>query len=128
MVLVDAVCRLDVDVSMIQGALQLSGSALKAEGMKISLAHTEAVSEGWTERTLIALRIFCQELKDSGQTDFTFEQFRAIRESDPPITHKAWGSFASKAASLGIIRSTERYQKAKSAKTHSHPVLSWFIV
>ena len=110
MVLVYAVHRLDVDVGMIQGNLWLTGSALKAEGMKISLAHTEAVSEGWTERTLIALRMFCQDLKAQGKRTFLMEDFRESQRAYPPASPNCWGAFTNTAARRMIIRWTGEYE------------------
>ena len=108
-----------------QMTFQLTGSALKAQGMTLASDHTEIVSPGWSERTLEALQIFCAERKRSGSPRFVFEDFRITRSHDEPITHKAWGHIPVKAAHLGIIRSTGEYRKAKSQKTHAHIVQVW---
>jgi len=107
---------------MIQVAMELSGSALKARGQRLALDHA---GESWACRTVEALRTFCENLKLSGNDTFTFEEFRATREHDLPASHKAWGSIPGIAARHGIIRSTGQYRKAKSLKTHAHPILAW---
>lgn len=111
-----------------QIAFILNGSAALAArdfGIQRASYHTEAEYPGWAARTIDALRIFCADAKSSGKSEFTFEQFRAIRQHDAPASHKAWGSIPRIAAAAGIIEWTGRYELAKSIKTHGHPVKLW---
>ena len=113
---------------MQQIAMELSGSALKQRGQAVALDHADYESPGWSARTIEALRIFCDDLKRNGHITFTFEQFRATRSHDLPVSHKAWGSVPRIAVAKGIISWTGQYQNAKSLKTHAHPIRVWRIL
>lgn len=102
-----------------QLAFTLSGSALKSRGQELALKHA---GSAWLERTLMALREYCEQRKAIGQTRFAIEDFRASREHDAPASHYAWGSIPGKAIRLGIIRYTGEHRKAESLKTHAHDV------
>jgi hypothetical protein len=108
-----------------QVAMELSGQVLKIRGQQLALDHA---GESWASRTVEALRIFCENLKLSGNDTFAFEEFRVTMDHDAPLTFKAWGSIPGIAVKHGIIRSTGTYRKARSAKTHAHPVLVWKIL
>ncbi len=56
--------------------------------------------------------------------EFKIEDFRAYREqrrAEPPRHFNAWGALARVASNRGLIK-FERYEKARSVKTHCHPV------
>ena len=110
---------------MMQSTLPLDGTALKRAGQQIAIDHTEAVSAGWTERTLIALQIFCQDLKAAGKRTFLMEDFRESQRAYPPASPNCWGAFTNTASRRMIIRWTGEYDIAKSAKTHAHSVKRW---
>lgn len=110
---------------MIQTSFILNGSAAIAardRGIDQAATHAEESSPGWSDRTITALRIFCENLKAGDRREFLFEEFRVTRGSDAPHSHKAWGSIPGVAIRLGIIKFTGRYEPAKSLKTHGHEV------
>jgi hypothetical protein len=110
---------------MVQIQIPFSGSALKDQGINRAIEHAESENPGWTDRTLVALREFCADLKAQGWKVFTLEEFRSTRFKDPPASHHAWGALASIAARRGIIKWAGEYRNAVSPRTHSHPVRVW---
>ena len=53
------------------------------------------------------------------------ERFSVAFEGFGEFERSALASFFRLAAKRGLIRGTGRYVKAKSAKTHAHPVALW---
>jgi hypothetical protein len=105
-----------------------TGRALKEQGQQLALFNAGA---SWVEKTLEKLREFCAHLKQSGQTKFRFEQFRAAASDlglEQPASHKAWGAIPRQAVKAKIISPTNEYQPAQSEKTHAHPVRVWQIL
>lgn len=99
----------------------MNGQELKEQGQQLALEHAGG---DWQTQALAHLERFV-----AGRVDaFAIEDFRAyaIANGLPvPATHKAWGAFPQLAARRGLIRSTDSYRKARSKRTHSHPVLLW---
>lgn len=99
----------------------MNGQELKEAGQGLALEHAGA---DWQALALDHLQKFVA----GRQEPFAIEDFRAYaltRGLPHPVTHKAWGAFPQLAARRGLIRSTEQYRKARSARTHAHPVLLW---
>lgn len=73
----------------------------------------------WLSVALEALRIF-----SSQNEEITIEAFRAWWMQNggiPPISHHAYGALGGLAARRGLLRFL-RFEKAKSIKTHGHPI------
>jgi hypothetical protein len=101
------------------------GQSLKEQGQQLALFNA---GQDWASSTLEKLVVFCAQLKQSGQTKFRFEQFRAAAPAlgvAQPISHKAWGAIPRVAVKRKIIGPTNEYQAAQSEKTHAHPVRVW---
>lgn len=99
----------------------MNGKELKERGQDIALEHA---GEDWQALALVHLQQFVAGRREP----FAIEDFRAYalpRGLPAPVTHKAWGALPGLAARRGLIRSTETYRKARSARTHAHPVLLW---
>lgn len=99
----------------------MNGQELKERGQDLALEHA---GDCWQAQALAHL----QQFVAGRQEPFAIEDFRAYavaRGLPQPITHKAWGALPQFAARRGLIRSTDTYRKARSARTHAHPVLLW---
>lgn len=99
----------------------MNGQELKEQGQSLALEHA---GERWQAHALEHLQRFVAGRREP----FAIEDFRsyALANGLPqPVTHKAWGAFPKVAAKRGLIRSTDTYRKARSARTHAHPVLLW---
>jgi hypothetical protein len=108
--------------------MTLNGSILKAQGMTRAIENAESNSPGWTDRTIVALREFCDQLKSERIFSMAIEDFRATRYKDKPLSSNAWGSIPRIACRKGILRSTGSYRQANSPKTHRHPVMVYEII
>jgi hypothetical protein len=99
----------------------MNGQELKEQGQQLALEHA---GTDWQTQALTHLERFV-----AGRAEpFAIEDFRAYATDKglpKPATHKAWGAFPQLAARRGLIRSTDTYRKARSARTHNHPVLLW---
>lgn len=80
----------------------------------------------WKHNVIVELRAWIATRKDQGETHMTMEEFRHAARNHPD-SHKAWGALTSMARSAGLIEFA-CYTKAKSVKTHSHPVGLWRLV
>lgn len=103
----------------------MNANELKQAGQQTALDHA---GRKWTESTLDKLRAFCKARKDMGRSRFRLEEFRAVAEAagwELPPTSKAWGALPRIARRAGIIRATDKFEPAKSPKTHSHWVRVW---
>ncbi len=105
----------------------LTGHDLKIEGQQLALDYAGV---DFKEALPGALKKWCEKL--GRYSEFRFEQFRewALNEKELPEPSKpnAWGAIPTKAASMGLIESTGRYEKATALKTHSHPVQVWRVL
>jgi hypothetical protein len=104
---------------------KVSSRALKLAGMARTL---QAERAEWLQTALERLGRYARE---RAVPAFTAEQFRAfwLDSGRPePHSHHVWGALFNRAAHEGLIRATGRYVKAKSAKTHSHPVAEWTAI
>lgn len=99
----------------------MNGQELKEQGQDVALEHAGG---DWQAQALDHLQRFV-----AGRSEpFAIEDFRAwaVANGMPmPVTHKAWGALPCIASRRGLIRSTDTYRKARSARTHAHPVLLW---
>jgi hypothetical protein len=102
---------------MTQLPLNLSESRRRKErGMSLAASRNSE----WIALALEDLRVFA-----AGQDEFVLEGFRArqvLLHRPMPTNHHAWGALASAAIRAGIIEPTGRYVKARSVKTHAHPI------
>jgi hypothetical protein len=95
-----------------------NGESLKAAGCAQVL---EAEKLSWLRIAHAALRAFAAS---EYPREFTIEQLRdsfAKGHLNAPHHPNVWGALTREAIRLGVIRQTG-YTKAKSAKTHGHPV------
>ncbi|MEN6641030.1 MAG: hypothetical protein ABFE08_01155 [Armatimonadia bacterium] len=100
----------------------MNGQELKEQGQDLALEHA---GQDWQQQALEYLQ---QYVAIKRAEPFAIEDFRAFavtRGLPQPATHKAWGAFPRLAVKRGLIRSTETYRKARSPRTHAHPVLLW---
>lgn len=81
----------------------------------------------WPVLVLAELREWLAVQKASGVREMTIEQFRDVAVNQPNSS-KCWGNLPKMALKAGLIRATDRFVKASSVKTHSHPVKVWEIV
>ena len=80
----------------------------------------------WKHHIMAELRCWIERRKAMGYVTMTFEEFRH-EALNHPASHKAWGALASMAKRAGLIE-FDRYVKALSVKTHSHPIGLWRFV
>ena len=102
--------QLDLDLSQLG----------RDRGIKRAAEHA---GDPWMDT---AVKSFVAFLKLHGPS--TVEQFRYFWMSSgnaAPASHKAWGAMAMSAARQGLAVNTGRYVKAKSERTHAHPVPLW---
>lgn len=81
------------------------------------------VGDRWVSE---AAKDFAAFLRAQGAS--TAESWRAdylARGLEPPTSHKCWGAVVLSAARAGLVVGTGRYVKARSVKTHGHPVQIW---
>lgn len=104
--------------------MKSQGQILKEQGQQLALFNAGK----WTDLVIERLRDFCAERKAMNAPEFKIEDFRERLElSGGPLPHhsNAWGALPSIAVRQKLIRSTGRYEKAKSDRTHAHPVAIW---
>ncbi len=97
--------------------------ALKEEG--ISRAAENAGGE-WRREVVAYLRDW---LRPRRGEEIAFEEFRAQAPlAMHPKSTKAWGALPRMAVSAGLVAHTGRYTKARSPRTHAHPVALWRVL
>lgn len=105
----------------------LTGQTLKTEGQQLAFDYA---GTDFKEALPSVLQQWC--ILIGKRSEFRFEQFRewALNSKvlPEPSTPKVWGAVPSKAAALGLIEATGKYEKAKSVKTHSHAVQVWRVL
>lgn len=101
---------------------QPDGQALKDAGMAATL---ELEPAEWLELALDRLAAYAAERAVPTFLAEDFRRFWADSGRPEPHSHKVWGALFNHVAKQGLIRATGRYAKAKSAKTHGHPVMVW---
>jgi len=97
-----------------------SGKQLKECGMQLALQSTP---DEWKERVINELEQYARKNKT-----FTAEEFRAFwlsKGGEQPHSSNVWGAMFGRAAKLGLIKKTGKYQPAVSPKTHGHPIAVW---
>lgn len=104
-----------------------SGADLKAAGQAATL---DAETGEWKARTLFLFRVYLASFNPGDR--FAMEDFRAYADAcnhPEPHTHYVWGSLPAFLIKEGCqIRKTDHYRKAKSPRTHGHPVPLWEVV
>lgn len=90
------------------------------EGIQRAADHA---GQTWMDLAVTDLVRF---LRSQGPSTVEAWRFNWLAHGNPaPASHKAWGAVASSAARRGLIVNTGKYVKAKSIKTHAHPVPVW---
>ena len=88
---------------MIQTQFNLTGSALRDQGITRAADHAERESPGWSDRALAMLRRYVAEVGGRFQAEDVRAWAKAHGLDDPP--HKrAWGGVMVKARNKGLIR------------------------
>lgn len=105
----------------LNAATAAAGRRRKDEGQALALAN----AGDWKDKTLAEFKQWLTDRRASGAKTVTMEEFRAIAQAAPP-SHKSWGGFTTMVKNLGLIEFVE-YVRARSEKTHAHPVISWRI-
>ncbi len=99
------------------------GESLKRAGQQLAL---DFPGQAWQASIVEAFREWCQARRGS---TVVIEDFRSqVSLSLHPHSPKCWGSLPRLAAKAGLIRSTGRYAKARSPRTHSHPVAVYEVL
>lgn len=102
--------------------------------LQLDLQVAEAARDrGLSTTTIANLRWIAQALEDLGafaraRGRLTLEEYRsnrAARGLPEPTSHHAWGALAQVAAKRRVLVFTGEYQKARSKRTHAHPVKVW---
>ena len=105
----------------------LTAQDLKHKGQQLAFDYA---GTDFKEALRPALEQWCWQIGKAAE--FRFEQFRewALNSKvlPEPSSPKVWGAVPSKAAALGLIEATGKYEKAKSVKTHSHAVQVWRVL
>lgn len=87
--------------------------------------------EEFHDWALAAFPTFANYVRSCGGTEFVMEDFRYWAQQQSgfvaPRSHNAWGAVATALTKKGLIRSSGRYEAARSPKTHSHPVRVWLV-
>ena len=102
-----------------------AGEQLKRNGQKQALDHSGSV---WLSKVMDTMRFWLVLRKSRDEPLFRFEELRAYCEQFHdliPASHFAWGALPRVAVRAGLIEFTDKYVKAESPKTHSHPVKQW---
>lgn len=100
-----------------------AGRFLREDGIRRA---KESERAEWFELAIQLLRTFLAQLPAGAA--FAFEDFRAFALGCGlchPHTHHVWGSLPREAVRAGLIAWTGRYEPARSARTHGHPVKLW---
>lgn len=101
----------------------MSGRFLKEQGQKRAL---DGAGPEWSARALALLRDWLTTRR--GEL-VVFEDFRAQIPLDAhPASAKAWGALPRMAVKAKLIASTGDYAKARSPRTHAHPVALWRVL
>lgn len=112
---------------MIQHALALPLPSTSAEGRRArdrGIRKTESANGPWLQDAMAALRRFCVD-----RTEVRVEEFRhwwlanGGREPTSPNAYGALGNAMNRCTWLRFAR----YEKAKSVKTHAHPVAIYSV-
>ncbi len=101
----------------------LSGRFLKEAGQQRAL---DGAGSDWSQTIIALLRDWL--LPRQGQR-IVFEDFRAQVPLDShPQSPKAWGALPAMACRAKLIEATGEYARAKSPRTHAHPVALWRVL
>ncbi|MBU0917859.1 MAG: hypothetical protein KKD97_16050 [Gammaproteobacteria bacterium] len=104
-----------------------SGRDLKLAGQAATL---DAEADEWKQATVFLFKSYLKQFAPGDR--FAMEDFRAYADScnhPSPHTHHVWGSMPAVFIAAGArIKSTGEYHKAKSPRTHGHPVLYWEVL
>ena len=84
------------------------------------------IAGDWRERAMDELRHWLDARCQEGIRTMTMEVFRHAARHQP-ASHMAWGALATLAKNAGLLRPLG-YVKARSVRTHAHPVMRWEIV
>ena len=105
----------------------LTSQDLKQQGQQIAFDYAGV---DFKEALPSVLQQWC--ILIGKRAEFRFEQFREwalnSKALPEPSTPKVWGAVPSKAAAMGLIEATGKYEKATSLKTHGHPVQLWRVL
>lgn len=107
---------------MVRGMDDMGGLLAKAAGQQLTLD----VNVAWAQHAIVELKAWLANRKQAGVTHMTMEEFRQVA-TNHPSSHKAWGALTTTAKSLGLIV-FDGYVRARSLKTHAHPVGQWKIL
>lgn len=99
-----------------------ASDAAKMAGQQLTLDCAEL----WVEAVLSELKGWMAQRRAERNYLMTFEEFREVARNHP-ASHKSWGALATRCKNLGLIE-PNGYVKAKSVRTHSHPVMQWKIL
>lgn len=105
----------------------LTAQDLKHEGQQLAFDYAGV---DFKEALPSVLQQWCQKL--GKRAEFRFEQFREwalnTQALPEPRSPNAWGKVPSKAAAMGLIEATEKFEASTSLKTHGHPVRVWRVL
>jgi hypothetical protein len=104
--------------------IDITGEQLKAVGQQKALKRA---GSAWLTDALAALKVFLTEQYSVGETDITFDQFRALARTYEPANPNAWGALPRAAIKAGYIKSTTRTEKAIRPKAQCRVVRVWDI-
>ena len=99
------------------------GRELKREGQDRAARNA---GDEWCDRIIELLRDWCAIRRGR---KVTIEEFRQhVPAADWPDSSKAWGALPRMAVAAGLLQPTGEYVKARSPRTHAHPVSLWRVV
>lgn len=104
-----------------------SGVDLKLAGQAATL---DAEADEWKQATVFLFKTFMTQFMPGDR--FAMEDFRAYADAcnhPSPHKHNVWGALPSVFLKAGArIKKTDSYRKAKSPRTHGHPVPLWEVL
>lgn len=111
---------------MIQTSLNLTGTALRDQGIARAEDHAERESPGWSDRALGMLRQYAAEIGGRFQAE-DVRAFAKARGLEDAPSARAWGGVIVRARRMGVIKFVG-YENVKNKLAHATPAAVWEAV